>query len=102
MKTQVVVYHNWGRWVANCPQCPNAEHYGADSLTGHVGGLTNSSFRCSFCGFHGKPKWPDRQIRSRVEQALASRPSPANRNWQPGESLELLAGENIEHGVLTI
>jgi hypothetical protein len=45
----------WGRWVADCPrpECSNAEHHGADPVTGHVGGLTGAAFRCGSCTWRG-------------------------------------------------
>lgn len=94
----VKVYHNWGRWVADCPRCPNAEHYGADRQTGHVGGLTRTTFTCSLCKYQGKPKWP--KERADIETVLARRVSPAEQNWLPGETVRDLEAENRLHGVL--
>ena len=93
----VDVYHNWGRWVADCPQCPNAEHYGPDRHTGHVRGLTRTGFICSLCGYVGRPVWPKR--RPDIEGLLARRVSPAEQNWLPGETLGDLQLENDLHGV---
>ena len=89
----VTVYHNWGRWVADCA-CGNAEHYGPDSHTGHVGGLTHTGFVCSVCDYRSKAVWPSDS--DRIERLLAVRPYLANRNWRPGDDL---VDENMVHGV---
>jgi hypothetical protein len=34
----------------------------------------------------------------KILQALAKRPASENRNWLPGETVELLHAENLEHG----
>jgi len=93
-----VVYHNWGRWVADCPQsgCPNAEHYGEPSGSPR-GGLELEWFRCSFCGWTGRAVWPDNL--SGIEKVLRLRPVPSTRNWLPGETVETLVAENLEHGI---
>jgi hypothetical protein len=36
---------------------------------------------------------------SQIEAALLVRPVPNNRNWRPGETVEDLIAENIEHGL---
>lgn len=93
-----IVYANWGLWVADCPSgCGNAEHFGPHPTTGYVGGLQRSAFHCSHCGSANPATWPSDQ--SAIEAVLAKRPSPANRNWFPGETVEMLKGENIAHGL---
>ena len=87
-----VVYASWGLWVADCPNCPNAEHYGAHPQTGYVGGLKKTVFRCSTCFTEAQPAWSDDM--KQIETLLAARSSPANRNWTPGETLEQLAADN--------
>jgi hypothetical protein len=86
------VYANWGLWVAECPVCPSAEHYGPHPQTDYLGGLTLKTFVCSNCGSQATPKWP--RNRKQIETVLSARRSPANRNWTPGETVELLQAEN--------
>lgn len=104
---------NWGRWVADCPRpgCTQAEHYGSDAATGHVGGLTGRAFHCgaerslcgcgraapSGCGLVCRVEWPA-NIEA-IEKLLAMRPAAQTRNWSPGEDLVDLLMENTEHGV---
>ncbi len=87
-----VVYASWGLWVADCPNCPNAEHYGAHPQTGYTGGLKKTVFRCSACFTEGRPAWPGNL--KQIEALLSVRSSPANRNWTPGETIEQLAADN--------
>lgn len=103
-KIRATVYLSWGKWVADCPRgCGNAEHFGRDPETGHVGGLTGSSFTCGSaghgCGLICPADWPGNV--ADIEVMLAARPAP-NRNWRPGEDLHELLAENIEHGVVPI
>lgn len=99
-----VAFMEWGRWIARCPRqvlgCSNAEHYGPDPVTQHVGGLTTSGFRCAHCRLECPSKWPAE--RAGIEAALAMRPIPATRNWLPGEDLATLLAENIEHGLVRV
>ena len=86
------VFANWGLWVADCPNCSNAEHYGAHPQTGYTGGLTKSVFRCSLCFTEARPVWPRNS--KQIESLLAVRSSPVARNWVPGETVDQLAAEN--------
>lgn len=90
----------WGRWIADCPRpgCSNAEHQGADPLSGHVGGLTGTTFRCAICVLACPALWPaDKEA---IDALLQLRPAPQTRNWLPGEPLTALVAENIEHGLM--
>lgn len=97
-------YVNWGRWIADCPRlalgCSNREHYGRDANTGHLGGLTDTSFRCAHCGLACRVEWP--KDRAAIDALLAARPVPATRNWLPGEPLESLVAENMQHGLIAV
>lgn len=97
-----VAYVSWGIWVARCPTdgCPNAEHFGADRTTGHVGGLTMDDFTCRHCGMTCPAAWPEPQVAADVVRLLAMRPVPATRSWLPGELPENLLTENIVHGLI--
>ena len=103
----------WGRWVADCPRdgCTQAEHFGVDPATRHVGGLGGKVFRCGtegtacHCGVAGPAGcglvcavvWPENV--EAIEKLLALRPAEQTRNWTPGEDLVDLMAENVAHGV---
>lgn len=103
----------WGRWVADCPRdgCTQAEHFGQDPGTGHVGGLAGDAFRCGTegvtcgcgrvpatgCGLVCRVVWPA-NIEA-IEKLLMQRPVPQTRNWSPGEDLTGLLMENVTHGI---
>ena len=74
---------NHGRWIVPCPECPNAERAG-------------ELLRCSECGVSGRVVWPE--DRAEIERLMVGRPVAAQ-SWVPGESVDVLAAENIEHGV---
>lgn len=90
---KATVYVNWGRWLAKCPRCPNAEAAG-DPVTG---GLTGDRFRCSMCGLRCPADWPPSV--DDIWRLLCQRPNPATRNWEPGESLMDLFADNVAHGI---
>ena len=101
---RAVAFMSWGRWVANCPAgCGNAEHYGPDPETGHIGGLSRASFTCGSaghgCGLTCAAVWPDNIVD--IEAMLAGRPM-RNRNWTPGETPQDLLAENLEHGIIRV
>ncbi len=103
----------WGRWVADCPRpgCSQAEHFGADPMSGHIGGLSGQAFRCgtegvtcgcgravpSGCGLVCRVVWPENI--AGIERLLMLRPVPQNRNWSPGEELADLMVENTAMGI---
>lgn len=101
---RALAYVSWGRWVADCPRpgCTNAEHFGRDKNTGHVGGLTGVTFVCGTagngCGLRCRADWP--QNVADIERLLMMRPVVATRNWHPGEDLHGLAAENLQHGAI--
>ena len=86
----VLAYINEGRWVGDCPQC------NASMMLLH-----GAPFLCAMCANTdidcvARPViWPvDEQ--AEIEAMLTVRPV-ANRNWTPGESVDLLRAESIEH-----
>ena len=93
-----IAFVNWGNWVAKCPRCPTVERAGRDPLTGYVGGLTGSSFRCSLCGLVCEAVWPPSV--DDITRLLNLRPSPTSRNWAPPEDIHDLQAENLMHGIL--
>lgn len=106
----------WGRWVADCPRdgCTQAEHFGQDPWTSHVGGLAGDVFRCGTegvscgcgrvpvagCGLVCRAVWPANV--EAIEKLLMQRPAQQTRNWSPGEDLTGLLLENIAHGIAGI
>ncbi len=88
---------NHGRWIVECPCCPSA------ALAGP--GFVTDRFLCAECGSSAaggryfEVVWPDREMTRRVMRLLAIRPDVENRNWFPGEPVEILEAENIEHGL---
>lgn len=81
---------NWGRWIVDCPDpaCPNAEDVIPGAPRAH----------CSFCDRAMLVEWPD--DRADIERVLWLRPVPSTRNWWPGETVDMLIAENIEHEVV--
>ena len=83
---------NHGRWIVECPCCPSAAVAQGDR------------FLCAECGNSAaggryfEVAWPSRERAKRISQLLAVRPVE-NRNWLPGEDLDILRFENIEHGL---
>ena len=80
---------NCGRWIADCPYCPNAVQppFGT------------SAFDCSVCGATTEIVWPSQQMREGVERLLMMRRNPFYRSWEQGETLEDLLWENGMLGV---
>lgn len=96
---KALVYYNHGRWVVDCPSktCNSAE----------LAPKNRKRIRCSCrdheaCD-HGDPcntrmdlDWPKDR---RAIVAIVSKRPRGHRNWYPGETLELLHAENLEHGI---
>lgn len=98
MSLAVVAYVNYGRWVAKCLRCTNAEHAGPDPVSGHTGGLTGGGFHCRVCDLRCGVVWPPNV--DDIWRLLCARPDPANRNWEPPETIHDLLRDNLTHGVL--
>lgn len=81
---------NWGRWLVDCPSCPSAL------------GLPPGTpvYSCWDCDAVAEIVWPANP--RDIERLLLMRPDPMNRNWEPGESLQDLYLENVDHGVLPV
>ena len=80
---------NWGRWVGDCPAlyCRSATQLR----------IFEPVFRCYDCGAGADVTWPP--YAEDVQDVLNMRPDPATRNWSPGEPLDGLLRENLEHGI---
>lgn len=85
---------NHGRWLTACPFCASQQHASP----------SDQWFYCAHChneavGSASVPVvWPNDA--AAIEALLLGRPFRENRNWEPGESVEDLGRENVEHGVL--
>lgn len=80
---------NWGRIVVDCP------------APGCLAALTLPPgwpvYDCWECPAVAAVAWPSNL--ADIASVLWLRPDPFTRNWDPGESLEQLVGENITAGV---
>lgn len=97
---QAIAYVSLGTWVAKCPRpwCIHADHAGPGPNTGRVGGLTESTFTCLYCGLVCDTVWPDNA--DDIVRVLKQRPQVETRNWLPGETIEDLLMENVTHGLI--
>lgn len=81
---------NQSRWILPCP------------FEGCLGALVAPAIPTIYCCAECGTGWY--QIifpadRSAIEKALLLRPEAHNRNWRPGETVEMLLAENAAHGV---
>lgn len=83
-----------GRWIADCPFCPSAQHVSK----------VDRRFFCSDClmmtvdGAMIHVLWPSDDKIAEIERLLGLR-KVAAMHWRPDESLDQLIAENVEHGV---
>jgi hypothetical protein len=82
----IAVYANHGRWIAECPDCREAQ----------IASATDYRFMCNGCanvavgGLWRAVVWPEEH--AEIDAALSSRPR-VHQNWLPGETLEDLVAE---------
>jgi uncharacterized protein (DUF1499 family) len=79
----VHAYVNGGRWLARCPDCPRGCDASQNASAGH-------RFRPVI--------WPGEAFVEQLLALLAPRPEAAT-NWLPGETLDFVRAENMEHGL---
>lgn len=85
--TAIKVYANHGRWIAECPDCGDAQ----------LAAREDRRFMCVGCanvavgGVWRPVTWP-RNLEA-LEEILDARPSHLNRNWSPGETIADLIAE---------
>lgn len=85
---------NHGRWIVQCDNCHGAQ----------LASRTDRRFFCTDClnsaqkGRWRYVNWPSKADTAAIEEALAPRPI-ANRNWEPGETIDRLLTENVVYGV---
>ena len=94
-------YLNHGRWVVECPRktCRGAMKV-KPSGPAKLRCICPDDVVCDHgdvCKQPIEPQFPDDVVG--IVETVAKRPDPASRNWEPGETVELLTAENIEHGV---
>ena len=78
---------NHSRWLVDCPNCNSAEVM-------QVGAKT---FSCRECKSVYTVVWPGNV--DEINAILGIRPKAENRNWSPGETVEMLRLENVVHGI---
>ena len=81
-----------GKWIAQCVACDSFSVIRRHAQT-HV---------CYSCWNGGTPvwlpiSWPENT--EEIEAILLRRPNVINRNWYPGETVEMLRQENLDNGV---
>ncbi len=76
-----------GSWLADCP-CKGAQYV-----------RRGEQMLCGDCGADHDVEFPPPKKQERIEHLLGLRPNQVNRNWTPGETVEDLEAENIDHGV---
>ena len=82
---------NHGRWLAQCPRCPNAIMLSRDPAV-------NRLFLCDNCGEGWMDvTWP--LNREEIEATLQRREDDTNRNWTPNETSYDLRKENADNGL---
>lgn len=89
---EVVAYVNHGRWVADCPSaaCTGAELVDPEDPRFYC----LSCYNAPFGGRWLRVRFPPERQRRAIERALLERPRARNRNWLPGETVELLEEEH--------
>lgn len=78
---------NWGRWVSEC-----TGEYCRNAWMVRPG---DRSWTCNSCGLENEIEWPADP--GAIECMLMMRRDPATRNWKPGEPIEQLLIENVQH-----
>lgn len=88
---EILAYVNHGRVVADCPFCRSAQIVDPDDPRFYCYDCGNAAVE----GLYLPVGFPEDL--GEIERALGARPSPANRNWLPGETVERLRAENDVH-----
>lgn len=94
-KTVAYAYVSWGRWVGDCP--------GPGCHAAQILSRSDRRYFCPLCrnayidGTYARVVWPKTSELARIEQLLAERALPENRNWTPGETTDTLLAENMVH-----
>lgn len=97
---EILAYVNHGRWIAECPDCAGAQL--VSELERRFWCLNCGNAAVNFAWRHVRMP----QKRTAIEAELVIRPAARNeraitRNWLPGETVEDLQRENVEHGVVS-
>lgn len=87
----VVAYVNYGKWVADCPDCRGAELVDPEEPIFFCLGCFNREAENRF----RRVIFPPAKFRNEIENALLDRPALENRNWYPSESVAELIAENV-------
>jgi hypothetical protein len=90
-----------GLWMIRCGFCG---YYGPGL---DERGQPHTIYQCPFCQNSAAGKrlcevlWPEARFMSDILAVLMLRPEMKNRNWVPGETVEMLERENLMHGLPT-
>lgn len=84
---------DWGRWIADCPDCNGAEMVW---IEGPLVLMCQSCWNRAINGLWRRVQLPS--DRAAIEAALEPRAEPY-RNWRPGETAEMLLAENRLHNL---
>jgi len=91
-KKSVKAYINWGRWVADCPDCNGAEI--VSKAEKKLWCLScNNVYNDGKCYSVTFPKNTEA-----IEKIILARPNLENRNWEVGETVTELKKQNKVHG----
>ena len=94
-KGEVLAYVNWGRWIAECPDCHDAR----------IASQTFPYFICLNCDFNdgefANVVFPAEKAEIETELLKRTAVHPykmaPTRNWNQGETVQKLQDENVEH-----
>lgn len=107
MKITVTAYLNHGRWVGECPNCPNAEIVIPGSpfictaehpLVRRGGGDQKAQAILAAIAMNQAYEVIFPEDKALIEK-LNSKRKEQNRNWKPGESVKDLVAENLDHEI---
>ncbi len=88
----LAAYVAQNRWIVVC-ECGDAWAVDPDQPYVYCFGCVNFYTGGAPRRVHFPEDWPA------IERVLLLRPFPFNRNWTPGETLDTLRQENVEHGL---
>ncbi len=88
---------NYGRWIVACPAEDCLAWLTADKTVCDCHDDQVCDHQQIPCGQPVEVVFPE--DRETIDQLTTLRPKRANRNWQPGETLDDLKADNLRHGV---
>jgi hypothetical protein len=89
-----LAYQNHGRWLIDCPHCNTGWIVRAETPSLLIDAKGRVQHAC-FCGYIAVAQFPAERVE--IDELLARRPDPSNRNWRPGETIADLRIENAAY-----